>query len=215
MLRAVLVHEIMHQYQEETICAGKPFWPSWVPVLEGHAESLAARFLREHDGLPKGHRALTYHTEVSFLEQVCRSLGLTADEILRRYLEREWDGELFKSWHDAEFGRLHIAELLLALGEDGALAGLSFSAVAGSEGLPVVEVRNLGKVPFRGQLSGVFVWSYEKDGVSSTVRLSAPPCNLVLAPQSSIRLLLSDQPLWRAHPPRNVIGLFSPTWRPR
>ena len=113
------------------------------------------------------------------------------------------------------YGHRHITELLLALGTDGAPAGLSFSAVAGSQGLPVVEVRNIRKVPFRGQLSGIFTWSFEEDGESGTVTLTGPPCNLVLAPQSSIRLLLSDQPLWTAHPPRNVIGLFSPTWRPR
>ena len=215
MLRALLVHEIMHQYQEETICAGKPFPPTWVPVLEGHADLLAARFLREYDGLPKEFRASSYPRDASFLELVCRSLGLSADEVLRRYLEREWESEQVKSWIDAEPGRLHTAQLPLALGADGASAGLSFSAVAGSEGLPVVEVRNTRDDPFRGQLNGVFVWSYDTDGESGTVTWSGPPCNLALAPQSSIRLLLGNRPLWTTHPPQNLVGLFSPTWQPK
>ena len=57
--------------------------------------------------------------------------------------------------------------------------------------------------------------SYDTDGESGTVTWSGPPCNLSLAPQSSIRLLLVDRPLWTTHPPRNLIGLFSPTWQPR
>jgi hypothetical protein len=215
MLRALLVHEIMHQYQEETMCAGMPYPPNWTPVLESHAESLAARFRREHDGLPEGHRALCYFAEVSLLEQMCRSLGLTSDEVFRRFFEREWEEAQIYSWRAAEYGRGHISQLLLALGVDGALADLSFSLVSGSEELPVVEVRNIREVPFRGQLSGVFLWSYDKDGESGTVTWRGPPCNLVLAPQSSIRFLLDRQTLWTEHPPQNVIALFSPTWRPR
>jgi hypothetical protein len=216
-LRVLLVHEIMHQYQEETICAGMLFPPHWVPnpVLEAHAELLAASFLREHDGLPEAHRAMDYITEVMLLEQVCRSLDLTADEIFRRYLEREWGTHEVNSWHETVYGMLHIGELLLALGADGALAGLSFSVIVGSEGQPMVEIRNTLEDPFHGQFSGVFTLSFDRDGVSSTETWSGPPWNLALAPQSSIRLLLDNRPLWTTHPPRNLIGLFSPTWQAR
>jgi len=212
-LDAVIVHELMHQYQEEAFAHELGFPPPMLPgrLGEAHAEFLSTRYRAERLEGFKHRGAIAYFDAVEHFAAITSATGLTADELYTNYLSEDWDRELWEKLLDFE---ISLQEFLFSQLAMTASDGLDFAAVAGSglseDNGPAVVITNTSQRPFAGQFHGDWIWQLadERDG---TVTLTGPPFNLILPAGATVIITLAHDDTFARLPPGAMIGLFGRT----
>ncbi|MFT7465510.1 MAG: hypothetical protein ACI9EF_003879 [Pseudohongiellaceae bacterium] len=212
-LQAVLVHEVMHQYQEEVFDHPRGFPPLVLPgqLGEAHAEVLSMSFRAERLQGFHLRGAIAYSNAVEHFLGIMRETGLSADELYRKYLHQDWDNEHWLLLLNFQIG---LQEFLFAQLSMTTYDGLDFEALralgtSADKGI-VVRITNTREAPFAGQFHGQWIWQLN-DGRDGTVTLTSPPFNLHLPPLASITVRLNDEDTFSKHPPGKIIGLFGRT----
>jgi len=211
LIEPLLVHEIMHQYQEEVLYPDGPFPPFQLAAraTEAHAELLGAAWTRADRGLGPDYHGIDYLAWVRDLEAILEALGLEPDEAARRLHEETWSFEL---WNRLASGEIGVQEWLFRQERVAAFAGLRFEPEADARGRPGARVTNTSGRTFHGQLVGSWLWWEAWDGEPVLTELARGPVNLVLPAGASVHLVVHHEPLWRDGPPVEAIcGLVSPT----
>ena len=211
MLEQVLVHEIMHQYQEEVVFSEDEFPPIHLPpgLVEAHAELLAAQFRRDRRPGYKSEIPIAYHDSMRRLLGLVQASGLSANDVVRKFAEGEWDNEPWSGASRAEFG---FQELMFRQTRVTNLDGLDFNAHQATDASgPRVRIQNKHDLLFRGQFHGR--WLVADEGDRTPIRvLEGPPFNLTLEPGRWVEVLVADLPPFSPGPdglPPRVVGLFS------
>ncbi len=214
MLKDVLIHEIMHHYQEELLGVGKAFPPASTPARlgEAHAEYLASRYRLER--VPRYERfvAVDSPEETWHFKGILEDTGLEADLVYRNLLDGTWNRSDWTLLANSRIGRHEF--LFRQLGRT-AHDGLDFEALRHPDndafGRPSVRITNLADSSFRGLFHGKWTWEVASDP-SQRLALESPPFLLQLAPQASVNIQISTADYWAADPPAKIIGSFSRTY---
>ena len=212
-LQAVMVHEILHQYQEEAFDHPLGFPPPMLPsqLGEAHAEFLSAQYRAERLEGFENHGAIAYREAVEHFGGIIAATGLTPDELYAKYLSEDWDRDL---WIGLLAFEISLQEFLFSQLTMTASDGLDFAAVAGTglseDNGPMVLITNTSRQPFAGQFHGDWIWALadERDG---TVTLTGPPFNLILPPHATVAVTLAHDDTFARLPPGEMIGLFGRT----
>lgn len=200
-LRAVLIHEIAHQYQEEL--APEQHFPTVTApagVTEAHAELLAMQFREAR--WPDFRGALAYPDDVDRLRALCQASGLTPDEVYGAYLDGRWSADLWTRWHLFRMGQ---QEFLFRQFRRAVSDGLEFVAGAAPG---EVRITNTTDADVRAQFHGEWLWVDDEDAIR---RSAGPPFNLALPAGARVRLrvVAAEQPFGDP-----LTGLFDHTVRP-
>lgn len=212
-LEAVIVHEIMHQYQEEVFEHPLGFPPPMLPsqLGEAHAEFLSTQYRAERLEGFENHGAIAYHEAVEHFSGITAATGLTPDELYAKYLSEDWERDL---WNELWGFEISLQEFLFSQLTMSTHDGLDFAAMPGSglsaDNGPVVLITNTSPETFAGQFHGEWIWRLgdERDG---SVTLTGPPFNLILPGLTSISLRIAHDDTFATLPPAELVGLFART----
>lgn len=215
VLEARLIHELLHQFQEERYDRNGLFPAPGIfgSLLEPHAEWHTTRILRARHPELRRYRGMDSFWHALLFERLVSETEVGADEALARFYDDTWSAY---AWERVFSGEQPLQEYLFTHHGSTGFGGLDFRLGADWPGEPVIVVENTSSEVQRVHFHGVWLLQAPGDGQEAE-EIRDAPFNAVLPPGGELQVVLGEDLSPRGREARRACGLYSPSplMRPR